>query len=145
MFCGSFSRCRDGWLVSSPWRALICSYIRRLGDFWGFKISNFNVFFFFFFFFLGGGGAGGGGGFRKIKKIPGCEHFVDIFLRGGHHKIGPNLRLSSIYFSVFCKLNVQNGDIFCGQSDYRRIPQHTTGYHRIPQDNLCYNLYHFNL
>ena len=83
----------------------------------GVQNFEFQCVFFLFLFFFGGGGGGvwGGGGFRKIKKILGCEHFVDIFFEGGgHHKIGPNLRLSSIYFSVFCNLNVQNGDIFWG-------------------------------
>ena len=84
MFCGYFSRCRDGWLVCSPWRALICSYIRRIGDFWGFKISNFNVFFFFFFFFLGGGvGVGGGGVQKNKKKYLGVNILWIFFLRGG--------------------------------------------------------------
>ena len=33
---------------------------------------------------------------------------------GGHYKIGPALGVISMYFRVFFKLNVQNGDIFLG-------------------------------
>ena len=36
------------------------------------------------------------------------EYFVDIF--GGHHKIGPDLDVISMHFSVFFKVKVQNRD-----------------------------------
>ena len=59
----------------------------------GFKILNFNI---FFFFFLGEGGGG-----QKNEFVFGYEDFVDIFLVGGHHKIGLYLGVISMHLSVF--------------------------------------------
>ena len=40
--------------------------------------SKFRISILFIYLFFGGGG-----GVRKIKKILGCEHFVDFFFWGG--------------------------------------------------------------
>ena len=71
-----------------------------------FELHYFFLFFIFFFF-------GGGGGFRNINIFWGMKIFW-IFL-GGHDKIGLVLGVSSMYFRVFLKVNVQNENIFAWQ------------------------------
>ena len=88
-----------GLLLHRGWDTLIFSYIRRLGPFFcggGFKILNFNIL----------------GVFRKMNIFLGMK-ILWIFL-GGHPKIGLVLRVISMYFRVFLKVNIQNRDIVLG-------------------------------
>ena len=62
----------------------------------GFKILNFNIFWVF----------------RKMNIFGGYEDFADIF--GGSSQNWASLRVISMHFRVFFKVNVQNWDIFGG-------------------------------
>ena len=50
------------------------------------------------------------GGFQKNDILLGMK-FCGYF--GGHHKIGLYLGVISMHFTVFLKVNVQNGGYFC--------------------------------
>ena len=78
------------------WGTLIFSHIRRLGLFWGVHNSEFQYFW----------------GFQKNEYFFGYEDFVDIFL--GSSQIWASLRVISMHFRVFFKVNVQNWDIILG-------------------------------
>ena len=60
-----------------------CSYIRRLGSFFGVQTFEFQYFC----------------GFQKNEYFLGYEDFVDIFL--GHHKIELYLGVVSVHFRGF--------------------------------------------
>ena len=65
------------------------------GHFLGFKILNINIFLFLFFF-------------QKNEYLLGIKILWIFF--GGHHNIGLYLRVISMHFRVFFKVNVQNGE-----------------------------------
>ena len=61
----------------------LCSYIRRLGSFFGFKILNFNILL----------------GLQKNKYFLGYDDFVDIFM--GSSQNWTIFRAKSMHFRVF--------------------------------------------
>ena len=75
---------------------LIFSYIRRLGPFLGFKISNFDIL----------------GVFRKMNIFWDMEIFVNIL--GVITKTGLVLGVIYMHLGSFFKINEQNGEILGG-------------------------------
>ena len=75
---------------------LIFSHIRRLRHFWGVRNSEFQYFM----------------SFQKNEYFLRYEDFVDIFW--GSSQNWASLRVISMHFRVFFKVNVQNWDIFLG-------------------------------